>query len=142
MAGSTNSTDPEFQVAPMIDVLLVLLIFFMTITSAQVLKVDKKVKLPAAAAAMEREKHRDEAIVNIRWDESTQQATFVYDDREYPNTSGIADKIRSAKEAKGAKANFRTVIRADKDIPARYVQAAMDACGRAGVSNIAFSTTK
>ena len=37
--GGGGDGDPEFQIAPMIDVLLVLLIFFMSITSAQVLKV-------------------------------------------------------------------------------------------------------
>ena len=30
--------DPEFQVAPMVDVLLVLMLFFMMITSTEVLK--------------------------------------------------------------------------------------------------------
>ncbi|MBA3608646.1 MAG: biopolymer transporter ExbD, partial [Chthoniobacterales bacterium] len=39
--GGTEQGEPEFQVAPMIDVLLVILVFFMTITSTQVLKVDQ-----------------------------------------------------------------------------------------------------
>ncbi|MGH8046170.1 MAG: ExbD/TolR family protein, partial [Chthoniobacterales bacterium] len=46
--GAADSGEPEFQVAPMIDVLLVLLVFFMMITSAQVLKVDQTIKLPVA----------------------------------------------------------------------------------------------
>ena len=51
MAGSAGGGkgEPVFQVAPMVDVLLVLLIFFMSITSAQVLKVDKSITLPLAA---------------------------------------------------------------------------------------------
>ena len=44
--GGSEQGEPEFQVAPMIDVLLTILVFFMTITSAQVLKVDKSIQLP------------------------------------------------------------------------------------------------
>ena len=38
--------DPEFQIAPMIDILLVLLVFFMSIATDQVLQVNKEVVLP------------------------------------------------------------------------------------------------
>jgi biopolymer transport protein ExbD len=34
--------DPEFQIAPMIDILLVLLVFFMSISSTQVLQRGRK----------------------------------------------------------------------------------------------------
>ncbi|NBV52576.1 MAG: biopolymer transporter ExbD, partial [Verrucomicrobia bacterium] len=53
--GGGGEGEPEFQVAPMIDVLLVLLIFFMSITSAQVLKVDKNISLPVAANGVKRD---------------------------------------------------------------------------------------
>ena len=49
-----ESGEPDFQLAPMIDVLLVMLIFFMTITSAQVLRVDKNIQLPTAPNASSR----------------------------------------------------------------------------------------
>ncbi|MEY3491359.1 MAG: hypothetical protein RL309_487 [Verrucomicrobiota bacterium] len=53
--GGGGEGEPEFQVAPMIDVLLVLLIFFMSITSAQVLKVDKNIALPVASNGVKRD---------------------------------------------------------------------------------------
>ena len=52
--GGSESGEPEFQVAPMIDVLLTILVFFMTITSAQVLKVDKSIQLPIAKDAQKK----------------------------------------------------------------------------------------
>ncbi len=52
--GGSEAGEPEFQVAPMIDVLLTILVFFMTITSAQVLKVDKTIQLPIAKDAQKR----------------------------------------------------------------------------------------
>ena len=53
--GSSESGEPEFQIAPMIDVLLVLLVFFMSITSAEVLKVDQNIVLPVSPNAKKRE---------------------------------------------------------------------------------------
>ena len=43
--------DPEFQIAPMIDILLVLLVFFMAISSTEVLQTNDKVRLPVAKEA-------------------------------------------------------------------------------------------
>jgi biopolymer transport protein ExbD len=40
--------DPEFQIAPMIDILLVLLVFFMSISSTEVLQSNKDIRLPVA----------------------------------------------------------------------------------------------
>ena len=48
--------DPEFQIAPMIDILLVLLVFFMSISSTEVLQTNDKVKLPIAKDAKDKDK--------------------------------------------------------------------------------------
>lgn len=84
MAGGGGGGDgePEFQVAPMIDVLLVLLIFFMSITSAQVLKVDKNIALPVASHGVKRDDKAAAGLINISWDKNTGQAKYKLDDRE------------------------------------------------------------
>lgn len=40
--------EPEFQIAPMIDILLVLLVFFMTISTTEVLQRTSNIILPVA----------------------------------------------------------------------------------------------
>src|SRR5436305_9236736 len=98
MAGGGGGGDgePEFQIAPMIDVLLVLLIFFMSITSAQVLKVDKSITLPIAADALKKDNSRSEAIVNVRWDEAHKKATYVMDDKIFPEISDLTKALSAA----------------------------------------------
>ncbi len=148
MAGGGGGGDgePEFQIAPMIDVLLVLLIFFMSITTAQVLKVDKAITLPLAQNALKKDNSRSEAIVNVRWDESKKKAIYTFDDKVYKDPADLskalteARKIGETKIAKGPNPTFRCVIRGDREAQARSLSVAMNAAALAGISDISFST--
>src|SRR5690349_10140947 len=97
--GIGGEGEPEFQVAPMIDVLLTILIFFMTITSAQVLKVDKTIKLPPAPDAQKKDNQRAETVINVRWDPQTRKAVFVMDDKVYAQSSMLLPLLKGAKAA-------------------------------------------
>ncbi|MGB8353252.1 MAG: biopolymer transporter ExbD [Chthoniobacteraceae bacterium] len=143
--GGGGDGEPEFQVAPMIDVLLTILIFFMTITSAQVLKVDKTIKLPLAPDAQKKDNQRAEAVVNVKWKPESKKVEFVFEDKAYTKAEDIVPLLKNAKAAgdkkivQGANPNFRAVIRGDRDVPAIYVSQAMDSCGTAGITDISFS---
>src|ERR1051326_6460385 len=95
-AGGTESGEPEFQVAPMIDVLLTILVFFMTITSAQVLKVDKTIQLPIAKDAQKKDNPRVEAMLNVRWKLPDKNAQFVFHDRTYQNATEMVEPLKTA----------------------------------------------
>ncbi|MEO7931918.1 MAG: biopolymer transporter ExbD [Chthoniobacterales bacterium] len=143
--GGSDSGEPEFQIAPMIDVLLVLLIFFMTITSAQVLKVDKTIKLPLAPDAQKKDNTRSEAVVNVRWKAEEKKAEFVFNDKVYTQSSELTPLLLSARQAgekkitAGQNPSFRIIIRGDQDVPALYVSQAMNCAGAAGIADISFS---
>jgi biopolymer transport protein ExbD len=146
--GCMDSGEPEFQIAPMIDVLLVMLIFFMTITSAQVLRVDKNIKLPIGPNAQRKENGRAEAIVNIRWEGQGEprKAVFSFLDKLYADPEEFMSELRAAREISASSSNreqasnFRVVIRADRDVPALHVSRVMNVAGQAGVADISFST--
>ena len=95
--GSSESGEPEFQVAPMVDVLLTILVFFMTITSAQVLKVDKTVQLPIAKNAQRKDNSRAEAILNVRWKLPEKKAFFVLNDKSYRVASEMVLPLKLAR---------------------------------------------
>ena len=147
MAGGGGGAEgePEFQIAPMIDVLLVLLIFFMSITTTQVLKVDQSINLPLAPDALKKDTMRSEAVVNIRWDPAKKKAEYLVGDRACPDLAAVKDAIVAAKKMEGEKfthsvnPEFRVVIRGDREASALSVSLAMNAAAEAGVSDISFS---
>jgi biopolymer transport protein ExbD len=131
----------------MIDVLLVLLIFFMSITSAQVLKVDKNISLPLSDNAAKKDNARAEAIVNVRWESATNRAVYTYDDKVYeempPLSTALAEAKRRSDRAKIASGGpeFRVVIRGDREASVGSVTRVMSAAAEAGIADVSFSTT-
>ena len=131
--------DPEFQVAPMVDVLLVLMLFFMAITSTEVLKNDKAVKLPEATHAKPNEDNKNqkhEITINVEWDASNQSAQYVMDSLRSPTPDGLAGVIAAKHAADPA---GYVVIRADKDVEYSNVSDLMGVCAGAGIGSVAFS---
>lgn len=134
--GGGGEGEPEFQIAPMIDVLLTLLIFFMSITSAQVEKLEK-VDLPVAPDSQMRKVGQRQAIVNLRWENKEQKANITFDGRPYEDV----EELKTALEAKrGTRTDMELLIRADKEVLAKDVQKIMQAAGMAGIDSVAYST--
>jgi biopolymer transport protein ExbD len=142
MAGGGGGGDgePEFQIAPMIDVLLVLLVFFVMITSAEVLKVDKNLKLPISPNASKREPEmaKHEMAVNVRLDTATNKGVLVVDDVIYNNWQ---DLIPILKASHLRDKMLRIVLRGDAAVPAGEIQRVMDLIGQAGIADIAFASS-
>jgi biopolymer transport protein ExbD len=142
MAGGGGGGDgePEFQIAPMIDVLLVLLVFFVMITSAEVLKVDKNLTLPISPNAKKREPEmaKHEMAVNLRFDAGTNKGILVMDDKVYTDWQEVVPILQ---ESKKRDEKLRIVVRGDKDVPAGEIQRAMNLIGEAGIADIAFASS-
>lgn len=138
--GGGDSGEPEFQIAPMIDVLLVLLIFFMSITSAEVLKVDKNIVLPVSPNAKKRDPEfsKHEMAVNVRWNAKDGKAALNVDDKEFPDITQVVPYFQ---EKKKNDPKIRAVIRGDKDLPAIEIQRVMNVVGEGGIADISFAAS-
>ncbi len=135
--------DPEFQIAPMIDILLVLLVFFMTIATDQVLQVNKEVILPVAKEAAPDDKGpKSEVYVNVLWNMDNTGRIEV-DTAGPKDIAGLPEyltkKRASAEEAGLPPDRFKVVIRADKRSKYQYIRTVMVAIGQAKVPHVIFS---
>jgi len=131
--------DPEFQVAPMVDVLLVLMLFFMAITSTEVLKKDPKLELADAKNAKPAEKdqkQKNEIIVNVKWDSIDNVALFSLDGLNYPTADSLQDVLASLHQHNPA---AYVVIRADKNVEYSNEADLMNACANAGINTVSFA---
>ena len=133
--------DPEFQNAPMIDILLVLLVFFMSIASTEVLQTRDDVILPVAKDAKDPDKgtKQGQIIVNVLWNEFGGGAgTIDLDGKTY----GTAPEIGEILKAKVLnQPEIRIVIRADRRVRYEYLRNLLNTAGAAGVQNVTFSVT-
>lgn len=127
--------DPDFQIAPMIDVLLVLLVFFMSISSTEVLQSAKGITLPVAAEGNDAAKNKGQVIINVAWT-AAEIGSITVDEKTYPSPAELVPMLT---ERLTANPGIRVLIRADKNTRYDYMREIMLAVGKSKISNVTFS---
>ena len=125
--------EPEFQIAPMIDILLVLLVFFMSISTTEVLQSNKEINLPVAKEAKE---NPGQIIINIAYNAINNATVIEVEQRQYP---GPADLITLLDSKVKANPMLRVVVRADREVRYEFLRSILESVGKAGVGNVTFS---
>jgi biopolymer transport protein ExbD len=114
----------------------VLLVFFITITSASSLRSDRDVNLPVGTNASKKQTARSEAVLNVKWVAGKKSGVVAVESQVIGE---LADLTKLLAERYKADNNYRVVIRADRVTPADFVEKVMGACGEAGISDISFA---
>lgn len=123
--------DPEFSMAPLIDVVFQLLIFFMVATTYNSTEKELAIELPKAESAAAPAKAPEEIVINIFRD-----GKISLSGREIAR-EGLTAALSSAAAADH---DTPVTIRGDRLVHHEDVVAVMDACGLAGLSNLAVGT--
>ena len=129
--------DPEFQIAPMIDILLVLLVFFMSISSTEVLQSNHSIQLPVAADGKDASKSSPgQVVINISWVAMNNIGSIEINDNKYPSPEDVVPTVEKAIQANPL---ARVLIRADRGVRWEFMRRVMRAVAQGGVSNVTFS---
>jgi biopolymer transport protein ExbD len=131
-----HEPDPEFQIAPMIDILLVLLVFFMSISSTEVLQSNKEINLPVAKEAKEAKDNPGQVIINVTYAPMNDATAIEVDQRDYASPQDIVPLLKGKV---GANPLTRVLIRADREVRFDYIKQVLVAVGESGVGNVTFS---
>jgi biopolymer transport protein ExbD len=133
---SDPEPDPEFQIAPMVDILLVLLVFFMSISTTEVLQTNKEVSLPVAKDAQQAKENPGQVIVNILFNPVNNATVIEVDQQIYPSPGALVNMLDSKVRANPL---MRVLIRADRDVRYEYLRTLLEAVGRSGIGNVTFA---
>ena len=132
----------EMQMGPMIDCVMLLLMYYINCSTLETNRVSKDVILPFAQQGLKEENTTGRFIVSIEWNEGLYEATYVANGIKMNDPREMTALIVQSKKLQGNPQNFRVIIRADKRVPYEFSQQAMAATAEADVANILFSTTE
>lgn len=122
----------DVNLTPLIDVVFLLLIFFMVSTTFD-RHAKLKVELPEASAKTEQQ-HEDPVILSI-----DAKGNYFIDERQVVNTQLETLKIALQKTVADKK-NVSLVLRADAKTPHQSVVRAMDAASQLGLTRLSIAT--
>ena len=117
-----------FQIAPMVDVLLVLLCFFILTWNFARKEMELSVKVPTAENAKEPTLDVNQTVLNLKED-----GTMVM------NTKPITfdDLGRRMADLAAINPDYAIILRGDENVPYKYVARVLGVCNGAGIWNVA-----
>lgn len=121
----------QMQLAPMIDIVFLLLIFFIVTWSYARFETELDVSVPAASESEDPKRSIGEIIVNVRED-----GTIVVEGREETGASLFA-RLSAITERFEDQA---VILRGDKSVSYEHIVKTLNVCKEAGIWNIAFAT--
>lgn len=124
---------PGIQLAPLVDVLLLLLIFFLLTWNAARNENELDVKVPKAAAAKEKSAPVGDVVVNVKADGN------VVVNRRTLTTVELTDLLKNLVALNSEQA---VIIRGDESGAYKNIIGVLNICTEAGISNVAFATAK
>lgn len=120
-----------FQIAPMVDIVFLLLIFFLVTWNFARYETELDVKVPTAKEGKESRRAVGEVIINVKSD-----GAIVMNRRELTP----AELRATLEKISGLYPDQAVVLRGDQSADYRHIVAVLDICRAANIWNVAFAT--
>ena len=133
LRGRAQLHHPGIQLAPLVDVLLLLLIFFLLTWNAARTENELDVKVPKASAAKEKTAPIGDIIVNVKADGN------VVVNRRTLSGPELQELLKNLVQLNPEQA---VVIRGDEAGAYKNIVGVLNTCTEAGITNVAFATAR
>ena len=120
-----------FQIAPMVDILLVLLVFFIVTWNFALSENELDVKIPSAEHSKPSTSYVGQVVVNVKLDGS------IVFNRKTLSPAELLDKL---KELARLYPDQAVILRGDQNANYKYIVDVLDLCRQANIWNVAFAT--
>lgn len=139
MGGSVGSEDGDmgFQIAPMVDVVFVLLLFFMAAAGSQVTEKELSINLPAGKSSAAGPTAVTPIIIDITPDGTVSMNSTVYGLPANKNLEELKAWLTTTMEGLGA--DDPVIIRPSPDTLQERIIDVLNACAKGKVKNLTFS---
>ena len=124
---------PGIQLAPLVDVLLLLLIFFLLTWNAARNENELDVRVPKASAAKDKPASIGDVVVNVKTDGN------VVVNRRTLTGAELTELLKDLVQLNSEQA---VVIRGDEAGAYKNIVGVLNICTEAGITNVAFATAK
>ena len=134
---SLDEEELQMDMSSMIDLVFLLLIFFMVSSHLIIIEIDRRVNPPTAANAQVAKNATGRVVVNILADGSV----WGQGEQELPTSEAITDYVRNVKDRNaGNSIPTRLNLRADEEVDTRIIKKVVQAAGDAGVNDVIFGS--
>jgi len=139
---SDENSDVGFQIAPMIDVVFVVLVFFMSLTSAIKLEHELNTKLPGTAVTADTVEFPDEQVIGVNPD-----GQLLLNDDPIPVADGadlvqlLNSMTRIKANADAAKTRVLVTIASDPEAPYYRTIDVLNVLAAASIDNVTFTVS-
>lgn len=136
----TNAEPPpaEFQLAPMIDIVFLLLLFFLVTYQITEQEKDNRVSVPTSTEGVQSKRVANEIVVNITNSGEITIAGEIYTKQQLHQK--LSNIVSAARLSGGGADNQPVRLRTDAETPAQTMFEVMDQVLKAGIWNIRFAS--